>query len=212
MVQVKRGLFFTIALLIFYASCDKVEEDKIPPVILLNGRSPDTVLVGCPYNDPGAITTDDGTEHGYTVSGEVISDTSGVYFLDYTAWDADSNFAFEQRMVVVENLTPDSYVGNYAAFDTLIFIPREITKYNVEIDLISQEQNLYRISNFGNFGTGFQVLFQPDSLGSFELTYNNSDTIVEGSGNVKCDYTGLHLDYFIETTETFETHKATYRK
>ncbi len=211
MTRNRSGVFVFMFLSMIFISCEKVQEDKIPPLIFLQGNNPDSVLVGCSYQEPGAVTIDDEHGHDYRVSGEVNSDSAGTYYLDYIAYDADSNFAFEQRKVIVRELNGDYFTGNFQVFDTLVVIPREISQYPVSVDSVSPDQNLFRMSNFNNFGNAFQVLFSPDSTGTFQLNYDLSDTIVQGQGFVNCSASGFRISYTVETPDGFQTHKATFK-
>lgn len=199
-------------LFVFLASsCQKVLEDKIPPVIVLKGSNPETVLLGCQYTEAGAITTDDKPGSDYMVKGEVNSDSVGTYLLQYIAFDSDSNFAYEYRRVIVEKYNGDMFIGDFVAHDTLINVPRVITSYNVSIDKIGS--NLFKMSNFNNFGNLFQVIFQPDTtVGAFDLSYSKADTIIQGQGTVSCNATGFRIAYTVETPDGFKTHKTTYEQ
>jgi len=208
MMRFKWGLFIVIVFLA--VSCQKVQEDKIPPVIVLIGSNPDTVLMGCNYVDPGAKVSDDKDGPVYRVSGEIFTDTAGFHYLDYIAVDVDSNYAYEQRKVVVLPLTEDYFTGNFYATDTLINIPRIVTNYIIPVSKMGSD--LYRISNFNNFGSSFQVLIQPDSTGNFLLDYNSADTIIQGQGNASCNGKGFRISYTVEMTDSFKTHKTTYEK
>lgn len=194
------------------SACQKVQEDKIPPVIVLLGNNPDTVLAGCPYIEPGVDTTDDKTGVGLIIKGEVNADSAGTYFLEYIAFDSDSNFAYEYRKVVVEKYVEDMFIGSFNASDTLVNIPKVITKYEVSVSKLGT--NLFRMSNFNNYGNSFEVLFQPDtSSGAFELSYNKADTIIQGQGNVSCRATGFRILYTVDLPDDkFETHETTYEK
>ncbi len=209
MVRFKWGLFIVVVFLAI--SCQKVQEDKIPPTIILQGSNPDTVLVGCNYDEPGALTSDDKDGEVYWwVSGEIITDSAGVGYLDYIAVDADSNYAYQQRKVIVLPLTEDFFVGNFYATDTLLNIPRIITNYLVSVDRISS--GLFRMSNFNDFGSSFQLLIQPDTTGSFLLDYNNADTIIQGHGNATCNGRGFRISYTVDMPDSFKTHFTTYEK
>lgn len=211
MIQFLRGLFILLAIGMMFSSCQKIEEGRIPPVIVLNGRNPDTVLTGCSYNEPGAFYTDDYGTKAAEVRGMVNTDSAGSYFLDYLAYDADSNLSVESRKVVVEPLDDTYFQGNFTVSDTLVVIPRQISVYSAFIEMQDVNQGIFRISNFGNFGDEFQLLIQPDSAGNFQLNYDDSETIIQGEGWVKCNSGGLRMTYTIETPpDEFETHKATY--
>lgn len=211
MIRLTRGLFTLFIFGMIASSCQKIEENRIPPVIILNGRNPDTLLAGCSYNDPGAVYTDDYGTKIALVEGEVNADSAGTYFLDYTAWDADSNRSVERRTVYVNPLDIAYFQGNFTVSDTLVVIPRQMSMYTVNIERLTQNQNLFSIGNFGNFGDDFEVIFQPDSAGNFQLNYEDQETIIQGEGWVKCDSRGFRMAYTIEMPpDEFETHKATY--
>lgn len=211
MIRLTRALLFVFITVLMISSCQKIQEDHIPPVIILIGRNPDTVLVGCTYDDPGAFYADDNGTKAAGVSGIVNTDSAGIYFRNYTAFDADSNMAVEQRKVIVESLGPEYYEGVFTAIDTLVVIPRQVTSYNVSISRLSQNQNIFRISNFNNLGEDFELVFQPDSSGSFQLSYDNAGTVINGQGWVKCTSDGLRMNYTVALPDDYQTHKATYR-
>ncbi len=91
------------------------DENKIPPVITLNGNNPARLSVGSVYSDMGAIVTDNKDENlGYSVStwkdggllyeGNAVVDTSteGLFEIHYRAKDSDGNEAVEViRQVIV---------------------------------------------------------------------------------------------------------------
>jgi len=209
MMRFKWGLFIVVVFLAM--SCQKVQEDKIPPTIFLQGSNPDTVLVGCSYTDPGAFTIDDKEGEVYWVTGDIFTDSAGEGYLNYIAVDVDSNYAYQKRKVVVVPLTEDFFVGDFYATDTVLNIPRIITNYLVSVDKIGS--NLFRMNNFNNFGNSFQVLIQPDdTTGSFILDYNANDTIIQGQGNAKCNGKGIRISYTVEMPESFITHFTTYEK
>ncbi len=215
MFHLKKGLLLFSVVLLIASGCQKVQEDKIPPVIKLIGRNPDTVLLGCEYHERGAAVADDKDIDGnaYEISGEVNTDIADVYYLDYTAIDADNNMAFEQRTVVVEAFSTGFFEGGFSVTDTLLsVVPRRISNYPVFIERTFQTQDFFTVQNFNNFGNHFEVIIQPDSAGHFEIAYGDQDTIVSGNGWVKCDYSGLSLDYHVELPDEYQTHKATYRK
>lgn len=213
MLKIKM-IFVTILFLgIVLISCKKISEEKIPPVIILNGSNPASVLMGCSnYIDPGAFAKDDNSVPLIYVSGEVNSDSAGVYFLDYTAFDADSNMAFVSRKVIVSPIDFDNYLGDFSVADTMMAIPKIITKYPVTIDLFNTSPRTFRINNFNNFGENFKVLFQPDSSGYFIIDYNLEGIEIQGEGSTYCDNSGFRMTYTIETPgNTINYHKATYK-
>lgn len=216
MVHIRRGFFLIIVLVLVLAACQKVQEDKIPPIIKLLGRNPDTVLVGCNYSDEGAVASDDKDAQAtlsILKSGEVDTSVPGTYLIDYSVFDSDSNMALEQRMVFVKSLPTDYFEGSYYVTDTLLSVlPRIVSNYPVEIYQPVQNQNMYRIHNFNNFGEGFRVLIQPDSTGIFQINYDKNDTVISGDGWVRCGLNGLRMTYNIELPDEYQTYRATYKK
>lgn len=207
MIRFKWGLLVVVVFAVLASSCQKVQEDKIPPVIVLLGNNPDAVLVGVKYCDPGAVTIDDKHGHDYRVDGEVDADSAGTYFINYTAVDADSNYAYEQRTVFAQ-WAEDYFQGDFSATDTMIFVPRVITNYIVPVKMIST--NTFRMNNFNNYGDSFEVLFQPDSTGNFQLISNSTDTIIQGQGKARCSGAGFRVLYTVEVSGTVRSHEVTY--
>lgn len=208
----KLFLSVLVGLLLLYG-CQKIAEDKIPPVILLKGQNPATVLLGCSYTDPGAVVKDDQTAAPtLTVEGNVNPDSTGVYYLDYTAVDADSNVVTMRRQVIVQPIDLERYAGTFTVTDTLIFIPRRITSYTSIITLFMSNPRTYSVANFNNFGNHFKVLFAPDSSGTFLVDYSFADTVVTGTGYTFCDNSGFNITYKVDISDTItERHKTTYR-
>jgi hypothetical protein len=212
MLNFNKLLIIITGSLLLLGGCQKIAEDKIPPVILLNGNNPATVLLGCNFTDPGAVVKDDQTSTPtLTVTGSVNPDSTGVYYLDYTAIDADSNVATARRKVLVQPIDFGRYAGSFNVADTLIAIPRLITAYTATITLFMSNPRRYSIANFNNFGNHFKVLFAPDSSGTFLVDYNLADTAISGSGYTFCDDSGFNISYIVTIGDTIRQHKATYK-
>ena len=194
-------------------SCEKIFDDKIPPTIIIVGDKQVNMLIGCNFIDPGAFANDDKSEPTLIVSGEVNTDSAGVYYLDYMAVDSDSNKAYVRRIVVVEAINFDIYQGVFDVFDTLATYPPDYLKYNASVDLFNQSPKTFRINNFNNFGEHFQVLFEPDSSGNFLIDYSKTDTIIKGSGDTYCNKSGFRMSYFVETPDKLViNHKTSFIK
>jgi len=201
-----------VVLTLVLTSCEKIREDLIPPVIVLDGRNPDTMLLGCVYSNPGAIVKDDKPNVTYTVTGSIPTDSTGVFFLDYTAIDSDKNKASVKRKVVVTNYSADFYNGTFSVTDSLgIPFPSE-NYYETNITRLNENQNIFKIQNFNNFGATFEVLIEPDSTGAFALHYEASDTLIQGGGYVNCDYKSFLVAYQSTTPEFYKHHRATYER
>ncbi len=208
----KKIYLISVLLGLLLISCEKVYDDKIPPTIILNGDNQINMLIGCSFIDPGAFASDDKSEPVIFVSGDVNTDSAGVYNLEYMAVDSDSNKAYVQRIVVVEAFNFDIYQGVFDVHDTLETFPSQHLNYNASVDLFIQSPKTFRISNFNNFGEHFKVLFEPDSYGTFQIEYNNADTIIQGNGETYCDKSGFRISYTVETQEkVIITHKTSFK-
>ncbi|GAA0397603.1 hypothetical protein GCM10009133_03290 [Cocleimonas flava] len=79
--------------------------DNVPPVILVTGQNPLTIVVGTQYNDDGATALDDtdGEVAATAVDGSDIIDTSevGEFTVTYEATDIAGNTATATRVVIV---------------------------------------------------------------------------------------------------------------
>lgn len=87
--------------------------DKTPPVISVNGSSPDSVYATTAYTDPGASALDahDGAVTVTAVS-SVNTSTPGTYTIVYTATDAAGNSASATRTVTVKPIGNGAPVGS----------------------------------------------------------------------------------------------------
>ena len=87
------------------AMLDKCYEDKVPPIIILNGADPFIVEAGSgKYVDPGATAMDDvdgDQTHFIQASGKVNTSVIDTYMVTYTVSDASRNTATKKRTVIV---------------------------------------------------------------------------------------------------------------
>jgi len=183
--------YIIVVSLLVVASCQKVDNNKIPPIIILNGNNPQMLTLGCAYDDPGIEVKDDKPDTvSVYVSSDLNPDSSGTYYIEYTAVDADSNISNATRQVIVQPLKIDDYLGNYKVYDTVNPIG-PYTSYTASVATINTTPPLLQISNFNDFGNYFKVVLSPDSLGDITLTYDLNDTIINGTGTTFCDKTGF---------------------
>ncbi len=197
-------------LLLIALACQKIREDKLGPQIKLLGRNPDTLLLGCAYVDSGAEVFDDYSGASYSVE-DLTIDTLGTYYLEYLAIDLDSNRTYAYRTIVVASPDPEFFIDTYAVSDTSR-IPVTKEYYQATISRTSENPNVFKIANFNNLGEASEMLIQPDSTGAFDVDYENADTSYSGSGYVKCDYSGLFLEYDESADNFYMEHKAHYQK
>lgn len=195
------------------AACQKVDNNKIPPIIFINGPNPQYQILGVDYCDKGFAFVDDKG----VVSADVIfsppynMDSAGEYQITYRAVDADSNVAYAERILIVGPLRVDDYVGNYLVYDTLK--PFGDTKnYNASVTVNIIDSTEFEIVNFNNYGISFKALFTSDSIGNINLFYSSNDTIIYGTGTTFCDKTGFRIEYLIQLTNGFdEYHKTSFK-
>jgi hypothetical protein len=205
--------FFLILSTFFLFSCEKIYDDKIPPIIILIGDNPATVLLGCTYEDPGYLVKDDNSDTSVTVSGNINTDSAGVYLLNYIASDDDDNQSNITRKVIVRPFDFDLFEGTFNVTDTIIAIPKQVVTYQVAISLFNQTPRMLKINNFNNFGDEFGVIFQPDSSGVFQIDYNRNDTIIQGNGQINCTNGGFRINYYVQADSIYPfQHKATFKK
>jgi len=82
-------------------------QDTVAPVITLNGANPLTVECHGSFSDPGATANDACAGGvGVRVSGSVDANTSGTYYLTYTADDGNGNTNSVVRTINVVDTTP----------------------------------------------------------------------------------------------------------
>ncbi len=204
--------FLLTLIVIFLVACQKIDNNKIPPIIILKGDNPQRLIVGCEYNDPSIDVLDDKSDAlNIWVTDNIIPDSVGDYYVNYTVIDADSNVSMAQRKVIVEPFSIDDYAGNYMVFDTLapFFLD---TTYQASVTIKNIDPPLFEIVNFMDYGEKFKVLFASDSTGQITLNYDKNDTIINGTGTTSCDKTGFRLDFLVDLPDGFsEYHKATFK-
>ncbi len=210
----KEVLYITYLLLlsvVFVAACQKIDNDRIPPVIIVNGNNPQLLTLGCEYNDAGIDVVDDksGVVDVYLVD-NINTLQTGDYYIKYTAIDADSNISVASRKVIVEPFLIDDFVGDYVVKDTVIPLG-PFSTYPASVVIFNNSVPLMKIANFNNFGENFEALFTSDSTGNITLTYNQNDTIINGTGTTFCDKSGFRLEFLVELPDGFsEYHNTTF--
>lgn len=215
MQQFTRLTLLLTIIMFLIAGCEKVRDDKIPPVLILKGPDPFVTFPGCPYSDPGYVLVDDRTPPDMITvtnnSDEINTDSTGVYYVQYTATDADGNIALAQRKVIIEQLSLGFFSGKMNAADTLKPLNQVNDPYQVTCEVFNTELSWIRIFNFNNFGDNFKVIMIPDTQGNLELTYALSDTLISGYGSTYCNKSGFRLEYTVETPDDgISIHHVTY--
>jgi hypothetical protein len=206
--------YFFLSGVLVIASCQKVDNNKIPPIIFMNGPNPQYQILGVDFSDPGIEAVDDkgvvSTE--VTISPPFNKDSVGEYIVLYTVADADSNFATAERLLIVRPLTAADYTGNYSVYDTLKPLS-DVLKYDAVLTVKNNDSTEIEIANFLNFGNHFKALFMPDSLGNINLSCSQNDTLIDGTGTTFSDKTGFRIDYLVQYSNGLdEYHRATFKR
>ena len=156
------------------AMLDKCYEDKVPPVITLNGPDPYVIEAGAAeYIEPGAKAVDeiDGDlTHFIEVSGRVNTSVVDTYMVSYKVMDASHNQATKTRKVIISDDNPPvlELVG-----------PAEV---NLELGKIYDEPGAMAIdTRDGDLSSNIRISGKVNSnvAGVYTLTY----TIADKSGN-----------------------------
>lgn len=206
-------VIFSILVVLMVASCQKVDNNRIPPIIFMNGPNPQYQILGVDFCDPGIDAIDDRevVSAEFTISPPFNKDSVGEYLVVYTVADADSNFTSAERTLIVGPLIPDDYIGNYSVYDTLNPLG-ETLNYQAVVNVKNIDSTEFEISNFLNLGNHFKALFVHDSLGDISLSYSQNDTVINGTGTTFCDKSGFRIDYLIQfSNDIDEYHKATFK-
>lgn len=104
----KYGSFLILALAFLTVSCEKTTEDisTVTYYAIFDMQGEDYMVIekGVPFVDPGVTAMANGESVDVTVSGTVDENTPGVYYIDYSAVNADNYSASTQRKVRVIEL------------------------------------------------------------------------------------------------------------
>jgi len=75
--------------------------DTTPPVIILNGSNPETLVYGQNYVDPATASDNSGSVATFAITGRILNTVLGSYVLTYTATDGSGNVSTATRTVNV---------------------------------------------------------------------------------------------------------------
>lgn len=150
---IKSNFIFLVAIsLPLLQACKK--EDKVAPVITLNGDERTYVGIGTQYIELGASAVDD--KDGNLVpliSGLVNTNTAKTYTLTYQAFDKSGNTATAFRYVVVKNLS-DNFAGSYTThkvgFDIATGLAVDSSDYSQTVGYSATVNNRITFTKFGN--------------------------------------------------------------
>jgi hypothetical protein len=187
------------------SSCDKDTEGltrvTVYPIITLEGGETVTVQKGTAYVEPGYTSTMNGEDvsSGVTVTGEVNTNKSGVYYLTYnTVKNSDGFGASATRKVVVLDLN-DAIEGFYLnkANGNRVY-GGKTTAYgsDYEILIINNGDGSYNVSDlFGgwydkraDYGSAYAMVGDIKVAADGSVSLVNS--LVEGWGDSLVDFSG----------------------
>ena len=75
--------------------------DTTPPVIILNGANPETLVYAQNYVDPATASDNSGSVATFAITGRILNTVLGSYVLTYTATDGSGNVSTATRTVNV---------------------------------------------------------------------------------------------------------------
>jgi hypothetical protein len=211
--SILNSAYFLVLVVLALAARQKVDSDKIPPIIFINGPNPQYQILGIDYCDKGFAFVDDKgvVDTTVTFSPPYNKDSAGKYQITYSAVDGDGNVSNAERILIVEPLTAADYIGDYFVSDTLKPLG-DIMNYEVSVAVGNIDSTEFEIANFGNFGYTFKAPFTSDSIGNINLYYSSNDTIIDGTGTTFCDKTGFRIEYLIQLSNGFdEYHNTTFK-
>ncbi len=189
-------------------ACQKMKEDAVYPSIILQGNNPMKLIRDCTWTDPGFSVKDDKPGTQLFTTGLQNTSTTGQFYVDYIAVDADSNKMTARRVVNISPLESQDIVGSYQVVDT-IRPDNFIMNYKATISKYSSSPLLLKINYLKDSIMAF-ITF--DSIGNLTVNYNNNDTLVMGAGRFHCHKTSFRLEYYVNPPQHNEIHKATFFK
>ncbi len=92
----------------FIITVNNIDEDKIAPIITLNGASTINLTVGDTYTEQGATCADDTDAIcNVVIGGDLVdTNTTGTYTVTYNAIDNAGNYATEIKRIIVVTYKP----------------------------------------------------------------------------------------------------------
>lgn len=144
--------------------------DITPPQITLNGVNPQRVLIDESYVEAGATALDniDG-EIPVSITGQVSSDTIGVYQITYSATDSSNNTATLSRTIKVASLHPDTTPPTIVLRgDNPLTISRGQSYSDPGADVTDNVDTNLQATRSG--------VVNPFSINSYTVTYSATDT------------------------------------
>nr|NQU90692.1 hypothetical protein [Bacteroidota bacterium] len=198
-IKIFKGLTFVLILSLFFFSCQKVRDDKIPPVIKPRFDVPIALTQSCTNINQSIlktiVVTDDHSIDTIYYETALEIETANKYWVKFIAVDSDGNFAYETYEYIVGPVVLEDLVGDYKVLDKIVNNTIK-TNYTSKISPHSDDMNKFNIHGLNNRDTGFVVTCSFNDVGAItcDSTYY-SDTLLIGDGFVTCIKDSLVIDY-----------------
>jgi hypothetical protein len=216
------SISFIVLISIFFFACNK--EDKILPILTMNGKDTVNIYLNTVYKDAGATATDDkdgDITKSIFVKNEVNVDKVGKYKVMYTVSDKAGNVAPTKTRIVIVNNYSSKYTGYYSAIDYIYYPVLDTTYYNTNIfidstlnnklffsvfsDTLTKKTNVYAIITYSNTGNNIEVPFQKIMISSDSTEYT-----IQGYGSI--NDTLIKINYFKDFDNIIYSCKADFNK
>ncbi|WP_269223832.1 MULTISPECIES: DUF5011 domain-containing protein [Flavobacterium] len=145
------AMFFFTSLL--FVSCESEDSGNVStvthyPTITLNGERTEIIFQGDTYTEKGAVSTAGSDVLTTTITGNVDTNTIGVYKISYSAKNTDGYDAIKTRAVVVMSKAPSAIdisgtffrngnANNVTRISDRVYKCDNATGYNVAADKIT---------------------------------------------------------------------------
>ncbi len=180
--------------LIILFGCKK-NEDKVAPVLTLNGNDTVYVNIGKDYQELGATATDDkdgDITNRITTTGTVNKTLAGTYIVNYMVKDNKDNQAQIDRTVIVQS-SVIGLAGIYnvyewlqsEAFDMGSYVPTGFTRdltYALDLKTKNNEDAVLYGYNINNLGSTFYIRLEINPDSTFNLQQYDIQQLPSGRG------------------------------
>jgi hypothetical protein len=174
-----------IACIFFLAACEKDYDSFITkvtyyPEIEMLGEPLVFVPTGGSYDDPGAISTENGEEIETQVSSNVDYSTPGDYSIDYTAENTDGYTKTDSRRIIVydSNVSSEDISGTYVG-DVVRNGSEAYSGFPVTLTKVPDVDGVYTISDWiaGFYSDGRDYGASFKFIGYIQI--NSSNEVIE---------------------------------
>jgi hypothetical protein len=182
------------AFLMISFGCKK-DEDKVVPVLTLNGKDTVYVNIGKDYTELGATASDDkdgDITNRIITSGTVNKSTAGTYTINYSVKDNKDNEAKKERKVIVQS-SVIGFAGSYnvyewlqsEAFDMGTYVPTGPTRsltYTINLQTKANEDAVLYGYNINNLGSSYYMRIEINPDSTFNIQQYDIQQLPNGRG------------------------------